>query len=236
MYIPEFRTSKEKVPILRQREIDDIAEAFIKDFQEEALTIPQQLEIEDFAEGYLGNIQDYQYLSKNGVYLGMTIFEDTNSVTIYVPEKDDISYVSARARTIIIDRCLIDNPGQEHRYRFTLAHEAGHSIFHSAYFRGNPVQSALVKSLLPPMILCRKQSICTRKDQTKDWGDIEWMEWQANTFASAFLMPRSAVIELSKNISRKHELLQEMVQIFDVSVQAAEYRIKELSYALSILE
>lgn len=37
MYIPEYRSSKEGVPILSQYEIDDIAERFVKDFQPDAL-------------------------------------------------------------------------------------------------------------------------------------------------------------------------------------------------------
>ena len=67
------------VPILSKAEIDAIGERFVQDFQPEVLTNPSPVDIEGFIEFYLGMTPDYQYLSHNGVYLGMTVFNDTNT-------------------------------------------------------------------------------------------------------------------------------------------------------------
>ena len=70
------------VPILSKAEIDAIGERFVQDFQPEVLTNPSPVDIEGFIEFYLGMTPDYQYLSHNGVYLGMTVFNDTNKVPV----------------------------------------------------------------------------------------------------------------------------------------------------------
>ena len=64
------------------------------------------MDIEGFIEFYLGMTPDYQYLSHNGVYLGMTVFNDTNKVPVYDPATNRAEYISAKARTVIIDNRL----------------------------------------------------------------------------------------------------------------------------------
>ena len=61
------------VPILSKTEIDVIGERFVRDFQPEVLESPAPVDIEGFIEFYLGMTPDYQFLSHNGVYLGMTV-------------------------------------------------------------------------------------------------------------------------------------------------------------------
>lgn len=89
-------------------------------------------------------------VKRNGVYLGMTVFNDTNKVPIYDPATNRAEYISAKARTVIIDNRLLDE-NQRHRFRFTLGHEGGHDIFHSGYF---PItrtrQVSLTRNLLHP--------------------------------------------------------------------------------------
>ena len=46
----------------------------------EALKSPQEIDIDLLAQDYLGMDQDFQYLSHCGVYLGMTVFNDTDKV------------------------------------------------------------------------------------------------------------------------------------------------------------
>ena len=75
MYTPSLRVKNNGVPILSKAEIDAIGERFVQDFQPEVLTNPSPVDIEGFIEFYLGMTPDYQYLSHNGVYLGMTVCE-----------------------------------------------------------------------------------------------------------------------------------------------------------------
>lgn len=142
MYTPSLRVKNNGVPILSKAEIDAIGERFVQDFQPEVLTNLSPVDIEGFIEFYLGMTPDYQYLSHNGVYLGMTVFNDTNKVPVFDPATNRAEYISAKARTVIIDNRLLDE-SQRHRYRFTLGHEGGHDIFHSGYFSYNPDQVSI---------------------------------------------------------------------------------------------
>ena len=78
MYTPSYRTQKNGVPVLKKEEIDTIGEEYVRDFQPEVLRNPAPVDIEGFIECYLGMTTDYQYLSHNGIYLGMTVFNDTD--------------------------------------------------------------------------------------------------------------------------------------------------------------
>lgn len=88
-----------------------------------------------------------------------------------------------KTRRVGIDHHLdpTENPSMLGRYRFTLAHEAGHWRLHRHLFQGNANQ----RSLLPensdrPEYICRS-------------SDSEPIEYQANRFASCLLMPKEMV-------------------------------------------
>lgn len=118
MYTPSLRVKNNGVPILSKAEIDAIGERFVQDFQPEVLTNPSPVDIEGFIEFYLGMTPDYQYLSHNGVYLGMTVFNDTNKVPVFDPATNRAEYISAKARTVIIDNRLLDESQPSVRCRF----------------------------------------------------------------------------------------------------------------------
>ena len=80
------------VPILSRRDIDDIGEALVADFCPDAMINPQPIDIDLFAQEYMQMEQDYQYLSHCGIYLGMTVFNDTNKIIVYDPEKQRAEY------------------------------------------------------------------------------------------------------------------------------------------------
>ena len=221
MYTPSLRVKNNGVPILSKAEIDAIGERFVQDFQPEVLTNPSPVDIEGFIEFYLGMTPDYQYLSHNGVYLGMTVFNDTNKVPVFDPATNRAEYISAKARTVIIDNRLLDE-SQRHRYRFTLGHEGGHDIFHSGYFSYNPDQVSIFDDeLIAPMIQCRVDNGMTNKSDTRKWDDHDWMEWQANHLSAAVLMPKTPSMGM---------FIAQVSAVFDVSIQAATNRLKDLGY------
>ncbi len=241
MYKPLFRTKDNGVPILSREEINDIAEQFTYDYQKSALTNPEPFEIEKFLEFYLRMNTDYKYLSHNGIYLGMTVFNETDKIPVYNPNTERAEYIHADANTVIIDNRLIEDKKQEHRLRFTQGHEAGHSILHSKCFVSNPNQFPISSRSDPdkkdiPMVLCRTDSVFsrTRKDP-RDWTDNERMEWQANAMSSALLMPRSAVRRLfevnGRFGTRGSQICNTIYALIDecnVSHEAALYRLKDL--------
>lgn len=83
---------------------------------------------------------------------------------------------------IRVDRSLDpdQHPQMLGRYRFTLAHEAGHWRLHRAHFLKDLGQGQIFGSDGPPSYVCRA-------------GQTAPEEVQANRFAAAMLMPRELV-------------------------------------------
>jgi Zn-dependent peptidase ImmA (M78 family) len=233
MYFPSFRVKKNGVPILSKVEIEGIAERFIGDFCPEALHKPMALDSDDFILNYLGLKQDFQYLSHNGIYLGMMVFKDTSKVPVYDPETNRAEYISAKARTVIIDNSLLVEK-QEPRYRFTVMHEGGHDIFHPFYFqyKANIILGA--KGSEEPLIHCRTVSDSGKVKPVSQWTDNDWMEWQCNYFSSAFHMPKSSVTKLIRELPpvpdslRVYTYVSAVRDTYKMSWQAAGNRLRTL--------
>ncbi len=237
MYRPVITRKKSGAPVLSRKEIDVIGENLVGDFMPDALKAPQEIDIDSFAQNYLGMDQDFQYLSHCGVYLGMTVFNDTDKVPVYDPHHGRAEYISAKAHTVIIDKTLLAE-NQEHRYRFTMGHEAGHEYLHREYFSYDPNQLTIFDFMEgpPPLVQCR---IDTKKMEAKSpdiWTDREWMEWQANALSSAILMPVSMVKQVVENVKntkpvfRNYAAAAKVSNVFNVSFEAASYRLKQLGY------
>lgn len=62
-----------------------MGENLVGEFMPEALKTPQEIDIDLFVQDYLGMEQDFQYLSHCGLYLGMTVFNDTDRIPVYNP-------------------------------------------------------------------------------------------------------------------------------------------------------
>jgi hypothetical protein len=86
-------------------------------------------------------------------------------------------------RRVGIDRRLepFENPSKLGRYRFTLAHEAGHWRLHRHLFLKKANQPSLLPDSAPrPEYICRS-------------SDKDPIEYQADRFASCLLMPKEMV-------------------------------------------
>jgi Zn-dependent peptidase ImmA (M78 family) len=238
MYKPVYKTARNGVPILKKHEIDTIAENFLWDFCPEAMKTPREIDIDSFAQNYLGLKQDFQYLSNNGIYLGMMVFNNTDKIIVYKPETNTAEYISEEARTIIIDNNLLEEK-QEHRYRYTVVHECGHDIFHTEYFHHDTKQISFLEP--EPMIKCRAINPYGNKKPVHLWNEKDSMEWQANYMASSLLMPKSMVIEAVKNhndftkslkyhfdVTKDELTIWAISKIFNVSTEATQYRLKGL--------
>lgn len=128
MFRPEIKRKKSGAHVLSRKQIDIIGEGLVREFNPSALMTPQEIDIYLFAQDYLGMDQDFAYLSHCGVYLGMTVFNDTEKVPVYDPTTNTADYMSAKAHTVIIDKTLLaDN--QEHRYRFTMGMKQAMSFY-----------------------------------------------------------------------------------------------------------
>lgn len=231
MYTPQYKWNVKNVPILSREQIDTIAEGFLADFQPKALREPQAVDVDGFLEMYLGVTPDYQYLSHNMIYLGMSVFHDTDSIPIYDPVTDRAEYFSAKANTVIFDRRLVDEEKQEHRYRFTGGHEGGHFIFHPPYFERIRKIRKLLGMEDELFTQCHRTDLVEKKKKQLT-TDNDWIEWQANQFSSSLLMPKPAVLLLLDDFDLEGfgvlRAVHEMVEQFNVSPQAARNRLSGL--------
>lgn len=234
MYRPQFKTKQNGVPVLSKQDIEAIGENFLQDFCPDALTNPQPVDVERFLEMYLGLRLDFQFLSNDGRYLGMMVFNDTDKVIIYDPDKNEADYIHADARTVLIDNSLLED-NQEHRYRYTIGHECGHDIFHSGFYSYNPNQMSLFdndRTGDPAMVQCRMVGQ-SNYGARKSWTDAEWMEWQSNYFSSVLLMPKEAVKKVAgkpilegKFSMAAYSMVSKVARTFNVSPEAAKYRLE----------
>ena len=101
MYNPIFETKRNSLPIVSKSALDIMAERMLHDFCPKALAVPTAINIDRFVVRGLGMEQDFQFLSHNGLFLAMTVFNDTDRVPIYDPSTKRAEYISAEARTIL---------------------------------------------------------------------------------------------------------------------------------------
>jgi Zn-dependent peptidase ImmA (M78 family) len=245
MIYPNVRRKRSGAPILSRNEIDEIGEAIVGDFDPSLLQKPQEVDIDLLVQDYFGLSQDFQYLSHCGLYLGMTVFNDTDKVIVYNPETARAEYISERADTVIIDNSLLAN-NQEHRYRFTMGHEGAHGFLHKPYFAYDPNQLTLFDFGLgdrprEPMVQCRIDSKQYSNKSTKSWDDRDWMEWQANALSSSMLMPKSMVIKAVQDMEcelpdeknsriRWWMMASNISELFNVSFESATIRLKDFGF------
>jgi len=85
------------------------------------------------------------------------------------------------SRRILVDRVL---PADSPRFRWTLCHEIGHLVLHRKL---NPKLIFRVKSAV---VDTATELRFARKPQR---SELDWIEWQANQFAAALLLPRVIV-------------------------------------------
>ena len=125
--------------------------------------------------------------------------------------------VDFQSQTIFVNTSVEAHEG---RYAFTIAHELGHHVLHKAGFLS-------MESLQDRKIMCRSSS------------KRPMIEYQADRFAAALLMPskplKAAVRTLAKRLPRKHSnkfLASRLVLeggFSNVSHEAMRYRLRELN-------
>ena len=135
--------------------------------------------------------------------LGGTIKEDA-ALSIYGDgkiEKQDDSFA------IIIPANLSDSSKN-----FTVAHELGHLFLHMGY----KINKELWESY---------------KNDAYNKHDTPELEFQANEFATAFLMPEEAYVKIMReNTNEKAVNVPKIAKYFNVAIDRASYRGKSLGY------
>jgi len=159
-------SSGPKLPFLKDRDFEDEAALLLAEYgQQHGVVSTPPVPIDEIVELHLGlrlEFNDMQQLfGVDDVHGALWV----NQMRVGIDHRLDPAA----------------NPSMLGRYRFTLAHEAGHWRMHRQIFK-----RAANQLLLLPESAERPEYICRS-------GDSEPIEYQANRFASCVLMPRELV-------------------------------------------
>lgn len=141
---------------------------------------------------------------------------------------------------VVVSRSL-DEEGTvaaDRRVRSTLAHEAGHGIFHSHLFLETGTNSLFPEGAgEKPRVLCRDE------EQGGTGGyKGNWWEWQANRAIGGLLLPKGLVAKAVDRFvepvgllgvsalpgSRREAAVQHVAEVFDVNPVVARRRLAEM--------
>ena len=222
----------DKVDILSRTLIDDEAKKFLIKYRPNALKEATKLDLENLIENDLGLNIDYQNLDENHQILGATIFKD-GYMNVYNNGEKELKKFSKN--TMVFDIKLSEDYKQEGRFLFTLAHEIGHWILHRKHFFIDEQQQNIFDLLenesRDNFIICVKRNESAMLYVRKKTPE-EWIEWQADNFASSLLMPKdifkTTYEHLKEENMNKEQILRELSNIFGASKKACEIRINIL--------
>ena len=225
--------------ILSHKEIEEIAAAVTKDFNEfffgpdtDGRRLPRGTPIDQFAREYLGLNVSFAYLSEDGSICGLTAYTDTEYI---VEDRGFQRKIPLRRNEVLMDRNFIE-PSQIRKLcgkrRFTLAHECAHQILFQ--MKTDKIREA-----------CRRKysartAYSLRELKTRE----DWNEWQANVLGAAILMPQREIDLAVAYYARGRKLvsydgtyaywdkvaLDMICQQFGVSKTAAVIRLRQLGH------
>lgn len=226
-----------KPDILSKEDIELEATVFLQKYSPESLCKIVRLDLESIAEFDLNLVIDYQRLDKDGNLLGMTIFKESRVPIIN--ENMNIEFIKVNRGTIIFNTWMTDDLKQKSRYKYTLAHEVGHWILHRGKmldYDGQISLDMLLKQKLSvdenAYVKCLNRNVNPSYINTKLKEDIDWIEWQANYWASAILMPKEIFCETYEKYKKmyvKEKMVENLANDFGVSKVAVENRIKNFN-------
>jgi len=222
------------VPVLKGTQISKDAENVLLDFYHGE--IPDgEIDAEGLVEFCFGLHLMYAHLSQDGHIYGRMVFQGTDKMPVYIPERDEADYATVRADTVMIDESLTE-PNMRNLYRSTLMHECGHSFYHRAYYDDPRNWTDRNERMTGCM-----RSAVEQSGKRKLSTDNDWMEYQAQYFSGAILMPETKLRAFVQDkavrdyaaaaalVSYRNLRLSERVsKHFGVSIRAAQIRLEQL--------
>lgn len=170
----QFEIYPNGVPNLTYQEIDDYAVHLLRDFQPESLKGASFFDIKGFVRRYLGCRLSCHSLSRDESVEAAIFFADT--FPYFFDDGLEIR-LHVTPGTIVIDPFMLCRPNA---CRVRTAHEAGHYLLHSDYFKRLGMFEEEVHPRFPKTAI---------KLQV-----YEALEKQANQFADCVLMNRPALL------------------------------------------
>ena len=187
-------------------------------------TNPEAIRIDRFIEKHFRVTPKYELL-EDGI-LGLTIFGPDGVKDVIVASQID------EENSVTSDRVV----------RSTMAHEAGHGLFHTHLFAlGGPAKPLFGDHSDPskPKVLCRDSKTA---GVTNTGYNGDWWEFQANKAIGALLMPRNLVemaladLMISSGLlglkqfdyARQGEAISLLSETFNVNAPVARIRLQQL--------
>lgn len=239
---------KNRVPVIRDVDIDALAEAVIEEYNPRMLISAMPIDHMHFNEFYLGpkvRFQDIFYCNGEDMILGAVSFNDNEYMSVFDKERERVDKINLERGTVVLDNVLTE-AFKETQQTFTGLHEAWHWIMHQRYFSRNASQNQKKTEF---KTACRSKAI---NGQSKRFLETEedFLEHQANYFASATVMPKRAVLGVAQEIfdelrvktsersyilersvasyRKRHEIVTEYARRFAVSKPTAKIWLHKL--------
>lgn len=218
------------IPILSQNEIDIYTENIVKELMPELYSRQiDAVNLKTIFSSMKGWHYAGRYLSEDGSLLGLASFR-SGEILITDEKRNSSGLLHIEKHTILVDRALY-HPRLEHTFRFTFAHEAGHAMLHERFCSDPDNMKKYSEQEKEWIIRDTKEEF---KNGNRLNTDRDWVEWQANAFASSILMPKELVMRVADLVGRNedletlNQLMVTISDIFKVSLTAAFYRMKGL--------
>lgn len=205
----EFRCTRvdrknNNTPVLKDSEIDSLAETIISDYRPSLLKEPGRIDCFHFLEFYLGANVEFQdiYYDDNRPVLGATAF-GSGYLKVFDRERLCAKSIEVDDRTVIIDNSVMKR-GKEGMALFTALHEAGHLWLHQGVYAGCGKQMPIFSmEKINPVVCCRRDSIESFGGKKRFHTGHQWREHQADYFASAVAMPKSTFIPFAGSLLQR---------------------------------
>ena len=226
----------EKHKYLSKIKIEEYAYEFLLENSPESLNKAIQTDVEYIIENKLNISLQYLKLDTPQNLLGMTIM---NPMKVkYLDENLQIVEEIFDRNTILINEFLATQENQEHRLYFTLAHEIGHWYLQRKDAYVDSRQQSLFGEDTVKFNVNRfvdNVDIFNNFKRKKLVTEEDWLEWQANYFASCILMPKRMFTNEYIKLQNRgiFEIISELSKTFNVSEEAVTYRLKEIKDKLN---
>ncbi|WP_313120168.1 ImmA/IrrE family metallo-endopeptidase [Proteiniclasticum ruminis] len=246
---------KSNTPIIKNTEIDDLAEMVLKDYKPVLLKEPRKIKYEHFLESYLGANLDYQHIyygEDEGQIFGITAF-NKERLKVFDKEALRTKHILLDKHSVVLDHYITEE-GREGLELFTGLHEGGHLWMHPDVYSEPEEQLSLFGSdreQIRSVTCCRRSDIENFGSQKRIRTPEEWREHQADYFASAIAMPRATFNPLVMETLRAHgitdgfviedagedeyyfvknELTSTIVKAYGVSKTAAYVKLRKFGF------
>ena len=225
----EFKVSEDGVPILSASDIEKKAEEVIEFFNIDILCSPCETPLLSFLEETAQRFKfDYDLLQDLG----------NNSHGHRILGK-----FRFKPRTIFVDKSV----NGDLRQKFILGHEFGHLVLHRNVLIKKSDYADVDISDTEKDLVTGKKIFTTPRD---------WLEWQANQFASAMLMPRATILtaliaaqkslDIHRNLGRIYlddqpynfqgfmQTLDKLKEVYQVTNTNLEIRLSDLGLLIDV--